>query len=301
MLNNLILFLNLIPFLTLGFFINTFNTITLWYLAGIYLITTGLYLLIEDADIFVGFLWVIDLGVGLIFFIFILHFSTLFYYKPNLDKTSKVLNNSFFLFIVLCNFLFIFSEPLNNQNYIFKNSNWFFLINWYDFYDSFFLQTVTDLNLLKELYFHQNSIEFFIINFVLLYGILSAIILTFVINPSFLYDSLILSISKLIFVLVVSIGVKLNILSYLLSILISTGPILPVISGINSGSNGNFDTSTIASYNLSDNTAQLNVCYAQTWGGNYNGSISVMQIYNRTLTATEIAQNFNAHRGRYGI
>jgi len=35
------------------------------------------------------------------------------------------------------------------------------------------------------MYFFQNSIEFFIINFVLLYGILSAVILTFLIKKVF--------------------------------------------------------------------------------------------------------------------
>ncbi len=33
----------------------------------------------------------------------------------------------------------------------------------------------------------------------------------------------------------------------------------------------------------------------------FNGSISQAKIYNRALTASEIQQNFNAHRGRYGI
>lgn len=32
-----------------------------------------------------------------------------------------------------------------------------------------------------------------------------------------------------------------------------------------------------------------------------NGNISNVQIYNRALSATEVAQNFNALRGRYGI
>jgi hypothetical protein len=36
---------------------------------------------------------------------------------------------------------------------------------------------------------------------------------------------------------------------------------------------------------------------AQRWNGYING----FQIYNRALTAAEIAQNFEAHRGRYGI
>ena len=33
----------------------------------------------------------------------------------------------------------------------------------------------------------------------------------------------------------------------------------------------------------------------------WNGNISLVQLYNRALTATEVTQNFNALRGRYGI
>jgi len=33
----------------------------------------------------------------------------------------------------------------------------------------------------------------------------------------------------------------------------------------------------------------------------FDGSIAVVQIYNRALSAAEVLQNFNAHRGRYGI
>jgi membrane-bound inhibitor of C-type lysozyme len=38
-------------------------------------------------------------------------------------------------------------------------------------------------------------------------------------------------------------------------------------------------------------------------GGNryFNGNTAIAQIYNRALSATEITQNFNALRGRYGI
>jgi hypothetical protein len=35
--------------------------------------------------------------------------------------------------------------------------------------------------------------------------------------------------------------------------------------------------------------------------GFFNGNISNVQIYNRALSATEVSQNFNALRGRYGI
>lgn len=183
--NNLTLFLTILPFVTILFFINTFNLVTLWYLAGIYLITTGFYLLLEDADIFIGFLWVIDLGVGLIFFIFILHFSTFLYYKPNLDKNSRALSSSLILVCVGLCVLYIFSEPLNYQNKAKFVENWFFYVGWYDFYELYFIQVVTDLNLLKEIYFSQNSLEFFIINFVLLYGIITSIVLCFLIKQIF--------------------------------------------------------------------------------------------------------------------
>lgn len=185
MLNGALLLRDLIPFITLIFFINTFNILTLWYLAGIYLITIGLYLLMEDADIFIGFLWVIDLGVGLVFFIFILHFSTFLYQKPNLDKSSREISGFLFILITLCNLLYVFSEPTNNSNSTTFEMTWFFYVVWYDYYDLFYTQTVTDLNLLKEIYFYQNSMEFFVINFVLLYGIIASIILCFLIKRIF--------------------------------------------------------------------------------------------------------------------
>ena len=40
-----------------------------------------------------------------------------------------------------------------------------------------------------------------------------------------------------------------------------------------------------------------------SYSGNYfmNGTISIVKIYNRTLSAAEVSQNFNALRGRYGL
>lgn len=38
-----------------------------------------------------------------------------------------------------------------------------------------------------------------------------------------------------------------------------------------------------------------------TTGQDLAGDISMVKIYNRALTAAEIKQNFNAHRGRYGL
>jgi hypothetical protein len=74
----------------------------LLYTAGIYLMIAGSYSILNDSDIYVGFLWVIDLGVGLVFFIFMLHFSTFLQEKTQFDTSKKLVQTltpfMFFLF-----------------------------------------------------------------------------------------------------------------------------------------------------------------------------------------------------------
>lgn len=177
--------LQLLMSITVFYFINTFNVLTLWYLAGIYLVLLGWWLLLDDGDIFVGFLWVIDLGVGLIFFIFILHYSTFLHQKSNLNKTSREFSfTSLSLMIMLSIFSFI-AAPFDNLSSVTISKTWFLFVSWYDYYDFFFSSTVTDLNLLHEVYFTNNSFEFFLINFVLLYGIISSILMSFLIKRVF--------------------------------------------------------------------------------------------------------------------
>jgi hypothetical protein len=53
------------------------------------------------------------------------------------------------------------------------------LITWYDYYDFFHTSNTTDLNLLREVYFFNNSLGFLIINFMIFYGIFGAINLCF--------------------------------------------------------------------------------------------------------------------------
>lgn len=184
MLNELFL-LQVLLLSTLFYFTNTFNVITVWYLAGIYLTLLGWWLLLDDADIFVGFLWVIDLGVGLIFFIFILHYSTFLHQKPNLDKTSQTFSFTIISFFSLSSFLFLLSLPSVNESLGTFAKIWFFTVSWYDYYEFFFSSTVTDLNLLHEIYFTSNSFEFFLINFFLLYGIVASILASFLVKRIF--------------------------------------------------------------------------------------------------------------------
>lgn len=184
MLNELIL-LQVLLIITTFYFINTFNLITIWYLAGIYLTLLGWWLFLDDGDIFVGFLWVIDLGVGLIFFIFILHYSTFLHQKPNVDKGSQSFSFTLIFFFALNSILFFFSSPCYNISLSTFSKIWFFNVSWYDYYDFFFSSTVTELNLLHEIYFTSNSFEFFLINFFLLYGIIASILASFLIKRIF--------------------------------------------------------------------------------------------------------------------
>lgn len=174
-----------ISLITLLFFVSTYNILTLWYLAGIYLVTLGLFLMLDDADIFVGFLWVIDLGVGLVFFIFILHYSTFLHQKAIINKTARELSYIIILSTFLVVFFYFFSNPIDSSYLRGFDKTWFFLLSWYDYYDFFYSNTITDLNLLREVYFYNNSFEFFLINFMLLYGIITSILVCFFIKRIF--------------------------------------------------------------------------------------------------------------------
>ena len=70
-------------------------------------------MLLDDGDIFIGFLWVIDLGVGLVFFIFILHYSTFLHQKSNLDKSSREISFILFSLFFILSFFYFFINPVD--------------------------------------------------------------------------------------------------------------------------------------------------------------------------------------------
>jgi hypothetical protein len=130
------------------------------------------------------------LGVGLIFFIFILHFSNFLHQKSLFDLSSRSFFFFFFIIIFIMIFMyFVLNSNSNSLNYKLKKS-WFFFISWYNYYSFFNSYIITDLNLLRELYFYNNSFEFFIINFMLFYGIFGAINLCFLIKKIFIFLNL---------------------------------------------------------------------------------------------------------------
>ena len=135
---NEMLILQILSLITLFYFVNTFNILTVWYLAGIYLVLLGWWLLLDDSDIFVGFLWVIDLGVGLIFFMFILHYSTFLHQKSNINKTSREFSFTAISLVTAASTFFFIASPVELTSMPALSKIWFFSVSWYDYFDFFF-------------------------------------------------------------------------------------------------------------------------------------------------------------------
>ena len=130
----------------------------LLYTAGIYLMLAGTYSLLNDSDIYIGFLWVIDLGVGVIFFIFILHFTAFLFQKSYFNLSVRHFFYLIIVFTFILIFLFFLSNPNDNSfNYTLLKT-WFFQITYMDYYMINYSFEVTDLNTIRDSYFLSNSL-----------------------------------------------------------------------------------------------------------------------------------------------
>ena len=65
--------------------------------------------------------------------------------------------------------------------------------------------------------------------------------------------------------------------------------------------NGTLDNSVAQTGSMGTNPVSMNIGRVYYNNSYFSGSISDVQIYNRALSESEIQQNFNALRGRYGI
>ena len=63
--------------------------------------------------------------------------------------------------------------------------------------------------------------------------------------------------------------------------------------------NGSFSDSVAYIGGLGTNTQAFNI--GAFWAGSWNGNIASAQIYNKVLSASEIAQNYNAQKSRFGL
>lgn len=157
----------------------------LLYNAGIYLMLAGSYALLNDADIYIGFLWVIDLGVGLIFFIFMLHFLSFLQQKSKYLLTLRYYTISGLIAITFLSYFYLFSFNVDTTLNYDLSRVWSFYITYLDYYFLYFTNEVTELNVLRESYFLLNSFEFFLVNFSLLFGLVSCILLCFLVHKIF--------------------------------------------------------------------------------------------------------------------
>lgn len=167
------------------FYVVSTNLLLLLYTGGLYLILIGLLLFLNGMDIYVGFLWVIDLGVGLVFFIFILHFSSFLHQKSYINVTTRYYIYILNMLILISTLLYYISTGTDYSYYRDLEKTWFFRLTHTDYYTVYNAFEVTELNLLKDSYFLLNSFEFFIVNFSLLFGLIAAILLSFMIHRIF--------------------------------------------------------------------------------------------------------------------
>jgi hypothetical protein len=78
----------------------------------------------------------------------------------------------------------------------------------------------------------------------------------------------------------------------------TTGEVRLYVNGILTSSINTGQTSAIA---LADGLITVGAEYHSLGNNGFGGNIYNAQIYNRVLSDTEVAQNFQAYRGRYGI
>lgn len=142
-------------------------------------------LLLNEGDIFIGFLWVIDFGVGLIFFIFMLYFFNFLYQKTILNYLNFGAHMHIYICSLIILLFFIFKINGSNTADVSLFLLWTYLISWYNFYSIYIAYAVSELNLLKDIYFYANSFEFFLINFLVFYGVVASIFLIFMVKKIF--------------------------------------------------------------------------------------------------------------------
>ena len=185
MLFNDLLVLELLILLSTVFYISNNNIMMLLYTGGLYLILVGLYCLLNDADIYIGFLWVIDLGVGLIFFIFIIHFTSFLHQKALFNLSARHFFFTYLTAVLLITFSYYFASPADNTFYGDLSKTWAFRVTYLDYYTVFYSNEVTDLNTLRDTYFLLNGFEFFVVNFSLFFGLIASILMCFIIHRVF--------------------------------------------------------------------------------------------------------------------
>ena len=174
---NLFLFVYLLFLFTL---INkTKSYTTVLYLFVNYILVCGIYLLYINADLFAGFLWVIDFNLLFIFLLFTIYLIHLFKNNSKVYKNTNMYIFKIIYILIIINILFYLSN-LNAINLSCLNINW--LVTYISYYCNYAYIYKTNLFILYLTYYKLNVDLFILINLILFYSIILVIYLYASIN-----------------------------------------------------------------------------------------------------------------------
>lgn len=182
--------LQIISLISIFFLFWTSDVFTTIIIGVFYLLVMSLIALYLDSDVVISFVMVIDLGVFFIMFAFILHLTKFLTTKMLYKFSYKNLLYSSFIAL----FMFIYVYAINfNTNIDFNKTieySWFFFISYYNYYN--ISQTIfnSDMQLLKEIYFHINSCEFFIISILVYLGLVTSSVVFNMMKSLFIKNNL---------------------------------------------------------------------------------------------------------------
>jgi len=128
------LILEILATMTVFFLITSSNMMMLLYTAGLYLTLIGLYSILNDADIYIGFLWVIDLGVGLVFFIFMIHFTSFLQHKSLFNTSVRLFIFSVSIVLGFLVYFYFFTNYADNLINRDLAKVWVFHLTYLDYY-----------------------------------------------------------------------------------------------------------------------------------------------------------------------
>lgn len=165
----------LIQFLLLFILILLNSNIELFFIilnSILYLLLIVCYSWLHDVDIIINFLLIIDLGVFFILLAFILNLIYLFSQLLNTNQLSKNLLLCIIILLLCTIIQYFFNLTINLLYIVYIQINWFFLLIYYNWFNIFNIIYFSDLQLLSEIYFFFNLLEFLIMNIILYLTIL---------------------------------------------------------------------------------------------------------------------------------
>ena len=157
------------------------SAFSVWLIGAAILFSLGFLGLGLQLNIYIGFLWVIDLGVGLIFLVFLSSLMPFMESSFNAPAGRERRLSSAFLLGMLFAITSYCVSPIPFPHHQHSTST----IQWLNYYVLLLDQEISQLNLLRELFFYTHVWEFVLINYIVLIGLIGMLIFNFTIHQIF--------------------------------------------------------------------------------------------------------------------